>query len=97
MVVDRPYVLPMAIHHAFTDHPASVGETWGEHARFALSVAGTLAVAAMAATVHAVVPALFPTTASRAINRLHDRVHHRANGPGSAEAAKIADMEPHAA
>ncbi len=79
----------MAIHHAFTDHPASVGETWGQHARFALSAAGTLAMAAMAATVHAILPALFPTTASRAVDRLHARIH----GSRGAEAGRITTME----
>ncbi len=83
----------LTIQRAFTEHPASVGKTWGQHARFALSAAGTLAMAAMAATVHAVVPALFPTTASRAIDRLHARVHHRADGPPGAEPAKIVTME----
>ena len=79
----------LTIQRAFTEHPASVGETWGQHARVALSAAGTLAMAAMAATLHAIVPALFPTTASRAVDRLHARIH----GPRGAEAAKITNME----
>ena len=59
----------------FTAHPASVGETWSQHARFAFSAAGTLAMAAMGAAVHAVLPFLCQTTASRAIDRLHARIH----------------------
>jgi len=88
-----PYVLPMRIHGIFTDHPASVGETWRLHARFALSMAGTLTAAALAAAVHAVVPALFPTTASRAIDRLHERVH----GIRGSDAARITTVERSAA
>lgn len=62
----------------FTAHPTSVGETWLQHAHFALSVAGTLVMAGVAAAVHAVFPALCQTTASRAIDRLHARIHgHR--------------------
>jgi len=83
----------MAIHHAFTDHPASVGETWGQHARIALAIAGTLAMAAMAAAVHAMVPALFTRTASRAIDRLHARIHQRADGSQGVENARMASME----
>ncbi|HJM73901.1 MAG: DUF6356 family protein [Acidimicrobiales bacterium] len=59
----------------FTAHPASVGETWSQHARFAFSAAGRLVVAAMAAAVHALFPFLFQTTASRTIDVLHSRIH----------------------
>jgi len=69
------YDLFMAIIDVFTEHPASVGESWAEHARLALAISGLLAGAALAAAVHAVVPALFETTASRTIDRLHAMVH----------------------
>ena len=65
----------MAIGDIFTRHPASVGQTWVQHCRFALSVSRTLTVAAVAAAVHAVVPALCETTASRAVDRLHAQIH----------------------
>tara|TARA_Y100000310_G_scaffold1694_2_gene2147 strand:- start:364 stop:582 length:219 start_codon:yes stop_codon:yes gene_type:complete len=61
----------------FTEHPASVGETWDGHARFALRCARLLAWAALAATVHAVIPALFQTTASRTMDRLWVMFHER--------------------
>ncbi|MEM9438002.1 MAG: DUF6356 family protein [Pseudomonadota bacterium] len=54
----------------FTAHPASVNETYLEHARFALSFAVWLAVAALAALVHAVIPKLCETTASTILRRL---------------------------
>ena len=41
------YDLFMAIIDVFTKHPASVGESWAEHARFALSISGLLAGAAL--------------------------------------------------
>ena len=59
----------------FTAHPASVGETWSQHARFAFSLAGRLVVAAMAAAVHALFPFLCQTTASRTIDSLHALIH----------------------
>ena len=67
------------ITHAFTDHPAAVGENWGQHATTALGFALSLQVAALAALVHAILPFMFIKTASRIITGLHERmVTHRA-------------------
>ena len=62
------------IRKIFLDHPASVGESYGEHGVFAASVGWTMFVGSLACFVHAVVPALFQTTGSRAIKNLHERV-----------------------
>ena len=62
----------MSILKAFIEHPASTGETYGQHCRRALRVSTTLAVTSMAAFVHAMVPALFTTRASDTIFELHD-------------------------
>src|SRR3954447_12816195 len=67
----------MQIKGLFTSHPASVGETYGEHMRVALSFAGPLAKAAGAALVHAFLPFLFTTTASLTVKRLYDRMTRR--------------------
>ena len=61
----------------FTDHPATVNETYFGHMRFALGFGFWLAVAAMAAVVHALIPALFETTASRILGRLTARMQAR--------------------
>ena len=68
------------LRRRFTEHPASVDETYGEHFRVAIGFARTLAVAAGAAAVHAVVPSLCERTASRRIVELHERIStgHRA-------------------
>ena len=58
----------------FTEHPASVDETYGEHFRVAVGFARTLVVAAGAAAIHAVVPAWCEHTASRRIVELHERI-----------------------
>ena len=58
----------------FTDHPASVDETYGEHMAVALSFAGPLFKAAAAALIHAFMPFLFVTTGSETITTLHDRM-----------------------
>ena len=57
---------------SFAEHPASAGETYGQHCRRALRVSTTLAGASMAALVHALIPALFTTRASDTIFELHD-------------------------
>lgn len=59
---------------AFTDHPRTVGETYWQHMGAALSFAGTLLMAAMAALVHAFFPFLLVKTGSAAIQRLHERM-----------------------
>ncbi|HEY7902538.1 MAG TPA: DUF6356 family protein [Casimicrobiaceae bacterium] len=49
----------------FTAHPASVGETYGEHLRFALRFGLRMTGGGLAAIVHAFLPFLFVTTAGR--------------------------------
>jgi hypothetical protein len=55
----------------FTAHPASVGETYGQHFRFALAFGVRMTLGGLAAAVHAVFPFLFVTTASRALEELN--------------------------
>ena len=62
------------IRKCFLDHPASVGESYGEHAVFAASIGWTMFVGSLACFVHALVPALCQTTGSRTIKNLHERV-----------------------
>jgi hypothetical protein len=54
----------------FTAHPESVGETYGEHCRFALRFGVRMTLAGLAAIVHAMLPFLFITTASRTLDEL---------------------------
>ncbi|WP_238719936.1 MULTISPECIES: DUF6356 family protein [Nitratireductor] len=66
----------------FTDHPASVDETYFGHMAFALWFGGRLALAALAALGHAFLPFAFQTTASRIVRDLFEHTHRRgANGP----------------
>jgi hypothetical protein len=61
----------------FTDHPASVDETYFGHMAFAGWFASRLFMAAFAALVHAFLPFLFETTASSIIRELYERTHNR--------------------
>jgi hypothetical protein len=65
------------IARLFTDHPATVNETYFGHMKFAFGFAFWLSVAAVAALIHAIIPALCETTASRILMRLHGRMTAR--------------------
>lgn len=63
----------------FTDHPASVGESYLEHMGFALRFALRLFGASLAALTHAFLPFLFEKTASNIVGQLHQRLTNRFN------------------
>jgi hypothetical protein len=58
----------------FTEHPASVDETYAQHLAAAWSFSFRLLVAGVACLLHGLFPFLFTTTGSRAISTLHDRM-----------------------
>ena len=62
------------VNRAFAEHPASVGETYGEHFVVAGSFGWALFKASLACFVHAVLPFAFEKTASLAISELHARI-----------------------
>lgn len=68
----------------FTEHPHSVGESYGEHWQSAMGFAVTMLALAVVCAVHAFVPGLFKQTASRTIDDLHRRMvtqrHRRSEG-----------------
>jgi Family of unknown function (DUF6356) len=64
----------MKLLRAFTDHPASVGESYLEHLVRALAFGTRMVFAGSACLVHAVFPFLFQYTGSRAINELNERM-----------------------
>jgi len=68
---------------AFTEHPASVGESYTEHLLRAVYFGTRMLFAGMACLVHGVLPFLFVRTGSRAIAELNDRmvVNRRAGLP----------------
>jgi hypothetical protein len=71
----------MRLKRLFTEHPDSVGESYFEHMGVALSFAGPLLAAGVAALVHALLPFLCVTTASGTVKRLHARMMNRAPHP----------------
>ena len=76
------------IASAFVDHPASVDESYAEHAGFAASFGTVLIGAGLAAMAHAALPFLFRDTAGNTVLRLHGLIaarraaaHHGAGKP----------------
>jgi hypothetical protein len=76
----------MRLERLFTEHPASVGESYVEHMGVALSFAGPLLVAGLAALVHAILPFLCVTTASGTVKRLQARMLNRRPQPSGRSA-----------
>jgi Family of unknown function (DUF6356) len=52
------------VRRLFTQHPASVGETYGQHFAAAFGFAVTMVAGGLACLVHAPLPFLFATTAA---------------------------------
>jgi Family of unknown function (DUF6356) len=77
------------ISKLFTDHPRTIGETYGEHARTAFSFGWRMAVGGIACMVHAVVPGLFIKTASRTVVQLDAEMRGRKPKPEDEEFAYV--------
>lgn len=82
------------IKRLFLDHPASVGESYFEHASFAARFGWTMFVGSLACFVHALVPALCQSTGSNTVLQLHNKLMQArarqkdpASGSGSAQTA----------
>jgi len=75
---------------AFTDHPASVGETYFEHMGRATGFGLRMIGAGIACLVHALLPFLFQRTGSAAIAELNDRmVVNRRRSPPLANTQRL--------
>jgi hypothetical protein len=77
----RARLLSMSLHSLFTEHPASVGETYGEHLLAATGFALRLILGGLACLVHAWLPFLFQRTASNCVAELHQRMVARQRRP----------------
>ena len=67
----------MRISEKITDHPASVGQTYFEHFKFAVKVSTSLLKAFSACLIHAIYPPVHKNTASATIAELHNRIAQR--------------------
>jgi hypothetical protein len=58
----------------FTEHPASVDESYLQHMRVAASFGVPMILGGLACLVHALIPGLFPQTGSRMVKQLNERL-----------------------
>jgi hypothetical protein len=68
----------MRIARIFTEHPATVGETYGQHFVVAMGFGLRMIGAGAASMVHACLPFLFVRTGSTNVARLHAVMSARA-------------------
>lgn len=82
----------MTLHRLFNDHPATVGESYGEHLAAASGFGMRMVLAGMACLIHGLLPFLFTRTGSDAIRELHTRmVTNRRRAPDPAAVPVRAD------
>jgi hypothetical protein len=82
-----------AFRRLFTEHPASVNETYWQHFANAMSFGLRMIGGGIVCIVHALVPGVFCKTASGTIGELHDKmiVHrNRLSQPDPAQAPRAA-------
>ena len=80
------------LRRLFTEHPATVDETYGAHLVVALSFSWRLIAAGFACLVHAVLPCLFVKTAGSMVTVLHDRMvanRHNQTAPKAANTSAV--------
>jgi hypothetical protein len=71
----------------FTDHPATVGESYGEHMMFAWRFSFRLFKAASKAFLHGLLPFAFETSASDEVKTLARELANRGSGAAGAHQA----------
>jgi hypothetical protein len=80
----------MGIQRRFTEHPASVDETYIEHFKVASGIARELIVAGSACLLHAFVPSMCETTGSSKVRELNARIAGRGDCPEEVELVAVA-------
>jgi hypothetical protein len=69
----------MSIQRLFTEHPASVDETYGEHFAMATGFGLRMILGGFACLIHGLLPFLFVRTGSLQISTLHERMVTKRN------------------
>ena len=74
-----------ALRRLFTDHPNSLGMSWGQHGAGAMKIGFQLIGAGCAALVHAAVPGWFTQTAGRRVTETYNYIQKLRAGSSSPE------------
>jgi hypothetical protein len=80
----------MSIQTKFTEHPATVGETYGEHFLAAMGFSFAMLRGAICCALHAVFPFLCVSSGSEAICELHERLVAKRNRMRDQRSAELA-------
>ncbi len=84
----------MRLTDKFNEHPASVGETYGQHFMAAMGFSLSMFRGSLCCALHALFPFLCERTGSRCITELHDRmVTNRDRRPSSSGAGKQSPLK----
>ena len=77
----------------FTEHPASVGETYTQHLNHAGYFGFRMVFAGFACLIHAILPFLFEKTGSVAITELHHKmVTHRSTAMAESDSSTAKEV-----
>jgi hypothetical protein len=79
----------MSIFRWFSAHPASVGESYGEHLVTATSFGGRMIFAGIACMLHGLLPFLFARTGSRAVSALNEELVARRRAGAAATSLHV--------
>ena len=79
----------MDIFRSFTAHPATVGESYGEHLVTATSLGIRMMLAGVACILHGLLPFLFVRTGSRAVTELNEQLMARRSAGAPSGALRI--------
>ena len=82
------------LRRLFTEHPASVNETYLQHLCSAMSFGVRMVLAGIACMIHGLLPATFVTRGSDTVRALHDRMitNRRRVTPGKVSAQQPASQ-----
>ena len=80
----------MSLKQFFTEHPASVDETYGQHFGHAFGFGWRMVLAGLACMIHGLLPNMFVCTGSTAISHLHERMVNNRRRPQAASARTTA-------
>ena len=72
----------------FTDHPATVGESYAEHFGVATRFGGRMIVGGIGAVIHGIFPFLCTTIGSRTVGALHAEMVRKRSAKADAETQK---------
>tara|TARA_B100001142_G_C14212913_1_gene608364 strand:- start:620 stop:874 length:255 start_codon:yes stop_codon:yes gene_type:complete len=82
----------MGISQRLTSHPATIGETYLTHLKFAMNVASTLIRTGFACLIHGIYPPVFENITSQRIKDLALQIEDRSSITDSSDISEVDTM-----